>query len=224
MANSLSQFWLVHNYLREGIAWFERLLREPIKDFPVARARALMVVGMLAENHSEFRRATAWLEQSVALYRTLDNPSGIAKVLTYLGRCKYWQAAYAEAQPLLLEALSYFETHRDEWMAMWASISIGDCLFYSDAPVAAQEWFQKGLVLAQQREDPFGLAWAYTCLGRVANAIGDHQLAQFYLDRAMPIFLEIGNTADASHVLLEYGRVAEAQVSPHKPTATTPKV
>jgi non-specific serine/threonine protein kinase len=129
----------------------------------------------------------------------------------YLGRCKYWQAAYAEAQPLLLEALSHFETHGDDRMTMWASISMGDCLFYSEAPVAAQEWFQKGLVLAQQREDPFCHAWAYTCLGRVAHAIGDHHMALFYLDRALPVFREIGVAHDVAHVLLEQGRIAEAQ-------------
>jgi ATP/maltotriose-dependent transcriptional regulator MalT len=45
----------------------------------------------------------------------------------------------------------------------------------------------------------------------VAHAVGDYHLAQFYLDRAMPLFHEIGIASDVAHVLLEQARVAEAQ-------------
>jgi predicted ATPase len=73
LATGLSQFWLVHVHHREGIIWFDRLLSQPMTRFSVVRARALIVAGMLAENQTEFRQATAWLEQSVALYRILDD-------------------------------------------------------------------------------------------------------------------------------------------------------
>jgi predicted ATPase len=211
MAVDLWRFWHLHDHLGEGIVWFDHLLKQSKTRFPEVRARALLVAGMLAENYSEFRQATACLEQSVAVYRNLADSSGIAEVLMYLGCCKIWQAAYAEAQPLLMEALYQFESQRDDWNTMWAYMSIGDCLFYGDSAVHAQEFFRKGLALAQQRDDPFGNAWAATCLGRVAHANGDVHLAQFYLDQAMPIFREIGVASDVAHVQLELGRVAETQ-------------
>jgi tetratricopeptide (TPR) repeat protein len=210
MVASLHHFWALSNHFHEGITWTERLLHSSQTAYPALRAKALLRIGEIADwSNDRVIQATGWLEQAVALYRQIEDPAGMADALMQLGRCKYWQAAYTESQPLLEESLALFQAYGNTSQILWAYLSLGDCSFYSNQMLRARHYFQQALQLSEQ-QGPFGHAWALTCLGRVAHALGDTRQARIYYAESLALFRTIGERHQAP-VLLELGRVAQTE-------------
>jgi predicted ATPase len=211
LASLLIYFWAVRSYAHEGVAWMKQLLELTIRGDLVLRAKALVAVGSLAENHSQLKEAIVYLEEAVSLYRNLEDDKGIALALMYIGRCKYWQTAYSEAQPLLAESLSHFQGLGDRTWMMWAFLSLGDCAFYGDDVRSAQRYFAQALELSQQLEDQHGYGWAMLCLSRTEWALTQNDLAHRHAHTALEVFQRLQQKTEAAHAELELARIAEGQ-------------
>jgi non-specific serine/threonine protein kinase len=85
LAGALFLFWYVRGHLREGLSWIERALKHGNGTSPAVLARVLLGAGMLAHYAADDTRAVPWLEESLALYRTLEDRWGQAFSLTILG-------------------------------------------------------------------------------------------------------------------------------------------
>jgi tetratricopeptide (TPR) repeat protein len=96
---------LAWQLLRRGLALLERLELQG-HDTRAERARALLLIGgtTVDSNRQEAKRL---YEQSLALYRAVDDPWGIAEALAYLGRTERRLGFYgSETRRLLEESLA----------------------------------------------------------------------------------------------------------------------
>ncbi|CAN5913526.1 BTAD domain-containing putative transcriptional regulator [soil metagenome] len=84
LSAALWMFWYTHGYLGEGRRWLEKGLAEAVSGPPQARASALMGSGWLAVFQKKYASAEKSLQQSLALYRELDDKEGIVSCLTKL--------------------------------------------------------------------------------------------------------------------------------------------
>src|SRR5207253_1235028 len=101
LANSLSAHWRIHGHLTEGREWLARLLDVFPVDGPTRdRARGLRVVAMLAMTQGDHAAAMRRLQESLALYREIDDPQGKARVLSTLSYVSLCQGLYPEAEAL----------------------------------------------------------------------------------------------------------------------------
>jgi tetratricopeptide (TPR) repeat protein len=211
----MSWFWVIHSHFREGHMWLNAMLERPIVTMPAARAKVLRAAGMLAENHGDFVRAITLLEESLALYRDLDDPVGAAQALLFLGRMRVWQGAYAQAHALLSESLALSRaqqnTQNTSMSPIWSLLSLGDVAFYKAELLQAREYFQQALALCSDLRDLFASAWALANLGRVAYALGEELPAQTYFAESLALFRQLGNRHDIAQVYLELGRLARSQ-------------
>ena len=97
----LQPFWGRHGHVREGKRWFEQSLALRA-DAPVAvRAKALGQAGQLEHVLGNQVQAQALAEQSLALYRTINDQPGIATLTLQLGGIHRAQAHYAQARRML---------------------------------------------------------------------------------------------------------------------------
>jgi predicted ATPase/DNA-binding CsgD family transcriptional regulator/transcriptional regulator with XRE-family HTH domain len=211
IASLLHQFWLQHSHYVEGITWLDHFLKQSLAAPAHIRANAMTAAGQLAENHAEFVRASVWLEAALGVFRDMDDRTGIADVLNFLGRCKTWQGAYAEAERLLSESLELCQGMGNTVQAMWILQSLGDCAFNSNQVIQAREYFQNALARCVELEFPFGRAWALTNLGRVAYALGELAQADACYSESIGIFRTLSHSRDIAQVLLERGRLAHTQ-------------
>jgi len=85
LAASLWSFWLMRGYLSEGRNWLESGISRGSPTTTPAKAKALNVNGSLALSQGNYGEAIVSLEQSVDLYRELENSEGIASSLANLG-------------------------------------------------------------------------------------------------------------------------------------------
>jgi non-specific serine/threonine protein kinase len=113
LAGAIFGFWYLHGHLREGLSWLERALMHG-DDTPTAvRARALLGAGMLAHYAADDARAVPLLEESLALYRTIADPWGLAFTLTILGIVAEDAGDYERAAERLTESRVHARTADD---------------------------------------------------------------------------------------------------------------
>ncbi len=110
LAAALWMFWAVDGYLSEGRRWLEAALNSGNGLVSRERAKALRGLGHLAWKLSQYATARASLEESLRLYRELEEREGVAAVLQDLGRTVLEQGERAPAKTYFEQAL---ELHRE---------------------------------------------------------------------------------------------------------------
>jgi non-specific serine/threonine protein kinase len=154
MSGALLDYWFLRGHVGEGCRWLAASLAIGDAASAPLRARALLGLGKFASRLGESNRAMAALEESLALYRALDDRRGVGHVLTVLGRIAEDDGNYAAAEHCLTEAQSCF-----------AALGDDHCL--------SQSRYHLGVV-AQGRGD-LDLAMArYEAAQRSARATNDH--------------------------------------------------
>ncbi len=85
LAASLWLFWYTRGHTSEGRGWLERGISGLGTGAPQLRAKALNGAGWIALFQPDYDGAEAFLEESLALYRELEDKEGIASCLVNLG-------------------------------------------------------------------------------------------------------------------------------------------
>ena len=85
LAGALWRFWYVRGYLSEGRAWLQNELARTRVSNPLARAKALFGLGVLAFTQCDYDFARDTVAKSLHLCEDHDDPAGAASALNTLG-------------------------------------------------------------------------------------------------------------------------------------------
>ncbi len=112
LAGALGSFWYLHCHHREGCAWLRKAL-DRARDADGAsshrfQAKALNQAGYLSMFLHDLARANTLLEQSVALWREVDDPRGLARALCDWGAAMDRQGDRNAARTCLEESIALF--------------------------------------------------------------------------------------------------------------------
>jgi DNA-binding SARP family transcriptional activator/predicted ATPase len=184
------------------------------------RERALLCLHMGRNvSMSDYKRAKALTEQSLALYRQLDDRSKVAEVLLLLGSIANFQGAYGEAKRAFEEGLGTYQDLGDQKgiarsIAFLASNANRRSRF-EEAESLARESVAKSQELADREETAFGLV----ILGKTLESLGRFVEALALLEDCLAIFGDLGRSGwiGSAHVELcelhlhlgQYGRARE---------------
>jgi predicted ATPase/DNA-binding CsgD family transcriptional regulator len=103
---ALREFWRVHGHISEGRNFLERALVTSEGSEAPVRAKALIVAGHLAFIQSDYDRAEPLCQESLTLYRELEDQPGIAYALSMLGSVAWTKGHMPAARTLTEEALA----------------------------------------------------------------------------------------------------------------------
>ena len=106
LAGALGRFWVVHGHISEGRTFLERALAARAGSEAYVQAKALILAGHLAFIQSDYERAEPLFEESLALYRELEDHHGRAFALSMLGSVAWTKGQMARARTLTEEALA----------------------------------------------------------------------------------------------------------------------
>jgi tetratricopeptide (TPR) repeat protein len=203
--------WLRRVSLREGRAWLERGLTRRGAVPAVVRAKALAVAAEIATFQNDYPPALAWLEESLALYRTIDDRFGLARVRLFQGDY-HLNGGDVEAsiQPLE-EALAGF---RQLDATAWAGIT----LYYLAASVSrlhdaerARALADEALALCRQAGFGSGMAMTFGRLGTQAFQERDYAAAERHFRDALALRLTLDDRYGMANQLTELAYVAAAR-------------
>jgi tetratricopeptide (TPR) repeat protein len=206
LAGALGRFWLLNDFWSEGRGWLTTALAHPDADnYPAARAHALHSLGSMT---TDSMRASAYLEQSLALWRSLGHRPGIAAALDALADEARIQGKLDEARALGEEALSLMRALREKFGIASALFQLACTALVQGHLSEARVLLDESLALRRQIGDKLGVANCLYQMGRTTLADGDYVAARALFEESLTINTEMGNTDTTAWLLNSLGEVA----------------
>jgi tetratricopeptide (TPR) repeat protein len=181
------------------------------------RAKALAVAGELANFQADYGRALAWLEESLALYRTVADPFGLARAQFFLGDYRLNRGEFDPSIQALGDALAGFRK-------LDATAWVGVSLYYLSTAASLQHDNERARALAEEaldlcRQEGFGTGTAMVLgrLGTLALRQGAHEKAEQYFREALALRLKnddrygiASHLTDLAYLAADRGEAARA--------------
>lgn len=191
LAGALTLFWYGAGHFVDAMRWLKEALAR-LPDAPAAdRAKALVALGIMTHGQGDLLHAPPFFEESLALYRQLEDYDGIALCLYGLGRLALRQHNFARTRQLFNESLAAADItgqayHKPYIMNMLAALAIAEGNFaeahtrYAEALAAARHLRNLGLI-----------AFILTGYGELVRLQGDYDLAAQLYREAMTLAEEL---------------------------------
>lgn len=211
LASALWNFWHTHGHQREGRQWLVAALAQSEQLSSALRAKALYGLGWLARDQGDYARAATYHRESLALFRQLNDPHGIADALRGVGDLALSQGDFAQAQALFEESLALSRPGASSEDRAWSLHHLGRVALEQGAYSQARALIAESLALFRTFNVQTGLAWSLHNLGRVALEQQIHSEAQTLIAESLELFRELGDKIGSAWSLLNLGRVALEQ-------------
>ena len=130
MAAAFRPYWEWQGYLSEGRNWLGAALAVPLEDGAgetvlAAQAKALSEAARLVFLQNDQTRALELAEESIALWRQLDDPGGLAMALLHRGWAAHGMGEYETAKRVYLEGLQQLSPTGDPWLRAQLLFNLG---------------------------------------------------------------------------------------------------
>lgn len=194
ICDALELFWYWCGYQREGRYWLERILLSETLSLP-ARARALDEAGGLAWAQGDYEQARMQGEQSLDIWRTLDNAQGMLEALNTLGLTAESQGRLADAIALHEQGLALRREIGDPFRIAIALGNLGDAELYHQPhqPERAIARFDESLAIYHHLEDSRGIADMHVSLGDAALFQGNTAQAIAHFTHSFATYQHVAN-------------------------------
>lgn len=203
-------FWYWGGHIEEGVTWLRRVLGTRTGLSPHTRAKVLDELAGLEWARGFPHEAESLAHESLALWRTLGDPLGIAETLNTLGLAAEAQGDYAQSIIWHTESLALRRTIGDPSIIVVALNNLGDAEFAAGPQWYHQalERFQESLEINRQRGNRQGGGDALSSMGCVALLQGDYVRATDCLYDSLRAFRQIGNKLRVAYALEHLADVA----------------
>src|SRR5215217_2579490 len=206
MSSALLRFWEARGRLTEGRGWHERVLALGGEAGP-ARARALSTAATLARRQGDYDRAEALYQESLAIYRALDDLPSIGSAFNNLGVIALERGDFAAAAALYEDALAAFRAQDDRPRTAAVLNNLGMVARRRRDFPRAMALYEEALELHRALGDQRGVGLALNNLGVLAYDQGDVARAAGLYDEALAVFRALD---DRLNTALALDNLAEA--------------
>ena len=205
IAGALKIYWEEHGRLTAGRDWLARLLAAaealPAPPPALVMAKAVEAAARLAYKQGDLAEARPLYTDSLARYRSLDSPAGVALSLGGLGNLARLGGDLPAAR-----------AHYDEALALRRAMGdlpgVGAGLFLLGHVAVAEgdlargaRLYEESLALSREIGDSDGEAYAHEALGQVAFVASDHAGAVRHTTAAAAGYRALGAKANLGDAL-----------------------
>lgn len=187
LGTALQAYWWMRNQAREGRRWLERGLRRASAVPQEIRARALKALGALVFRAHDYAGAAAFLGESVALYRALENRSGLAGALVNQAMAMQSLGDFPGAVARYEEAAALDRAAGDRWGLSVTLLNLGGVLHDMGHYARAISCLEESLALKQEVGDTYGSAGVVHNLARTLLQVGQLARATALCEQALEI-------------------------------------
>jgi predicted ATPase/DNA-binding SARP family transcriptional activator/Tfp pilus assembly protein PilF len=211
LANAVWRYWMTRNTLSEGRAWLEELIAlsrlHPVDDR--VRAHALFGSGRIACRQGDDDHAALRGEESLRLFRVLNDDGGVVKALSLLALVAVDRGEYARAEHLYDEALSLSRRIGDGYYTAVLLVNLG--LMHHDRSEFTQavRCYEEVFTLVPRLSEPARAA--RDNLGDAALRQGQYARAEQLLTDAIALDREQGNHLAIANALINLAEAARQQ-------------
>ncbi len=210
LVTALYRFWQGRGYLTEGRQWLERGLTQAQGVDVATTAHTLNTLGWLTYQQGESHYARSRLEQSLALFRQLNDELGVAEVLDTLGDLAWALGDLGRGVGYYTESLALRRRLGQPGPVAMSLYSLGRLYVDHNDNQAAATCFAEAMTIIEALADRRGLALTINGLGRLALNEQAYILAGERFRHALHLFHQLGNKVDIAECFEELALVAHA--------------
>jgi predicted ATPase/DNA-binding SARP family transcriptional activator len=188
LACALLNFWHTQSFHNEGYAWLIKGLSALPGDDPASfklRARACFAAGHLVFPLGRHLEARQWLQESLEIYKKIEDTSGLVMAQGILGEVFARDGAFEKAKELCEASLAACRTLEDPWLLAWALSRFGMYLRCLGDYSLAQLIFEESLTIYEKIGDQLEVEGGLIMLGLIAQKKGDNSRSHDYFIQAL---------------------------------------
>jgi predicted ATPase/DNA-binding SARP family transcriptional activator len=209
---ALSQFWAIRGHSTEARQWLTRLLAlAGAAGQTAARAKAVYALGEHVSVAGEHEQALALCEESLALWRRLEDMPGIARALEFLGSMNVFFDRHGTARVLLEEGLALFRELSDREGITRLLNELGNLAYRMGDLDAACRHYEECTAICRDLGDLFGLFAPVGNLALIAHYRDDDGKARRLWLECLGIARELKDNRRIISVLDWLGSIAYRQ-------------
>jgi predicted ATPase/class 3 adenylate cyclase len=175
LASALQPFWFVRGYLTEGAGWVERAIAQRADTPAAVQAAALGSLGILLEFwRGDYERARGLFQESLELFRSVDDKEGMSKALFRLALSGFDDA---EAEGLFEQSLSLSREVGTDVHTARVMVNLAGIAHRKGHQQRAGALFDESLSLARRTGDKWVLMLVLENLADVALGQGEYDQA-----------------------------------------------
>src|SRR5712691_2909880 len=197
LAAALRPFWEWQGYLVEGRNWLEAALEIPLKDTVgrmtlAARAKALTCLARLYCLQNEQKKCVTLADESIALWRQLDDPRGLAMALFYRAWPPIALGDYELPKSLFEQALQLLSLADDPWLRAQIIFLRGDLAGFTGDYELMHSCFAQSKAMFEQIGDRSAIADLLKDQGGMAILEGNYAESIANLLQSIEMIQELG--------------------------------
>ena len=200
-------FWYMRGYMREGLDRLRYALTKDTGHFPTLRAKILQGAcsftwaNQAYADKSELRRL---IEETIALYRQLNDVQNLAKSLGDLG---FVAETWDEFAPVSEKVKQLFGQCNEHWGLAWISVME----FYVAGPNVQRNALEESVLVMRSIGAKFGLALTLLSAAQKASLSADYEQARDYAEESIALFRKMGEKWTLAHALFTFSEILIAQ-------------
>jgi predicted ATPase/class 3 adenylate cyclase len=211
LAGCLWRFWVIRGYSHEGYTWLKLALDRNRAAPAEMRANGLRGAGYLAFQQGDYTQAEAFHQESLALYREIEDKLGIARQMDVLGEIQWMKGSPEEAVKLHTESLAlHYEVDNKEGVAL-ALEHLGVLARDQGEYENARMYLMISLDNYRELGNELFTASALNNLGLVAYLLCEYKQAYELFEEALEFYRQLDDRFGKSEVELHLGNVAKDQ-------------
>jgi predicted ATPase/DNA-binding XRE family transcriptional regulator len=214
LAGALSRFWYARGYWTEGRRWLAAALTHRAAAPVAVVARALLGSGQLAFMQGEVARGQALYEESLALYRDVGHPLGLATALALLGQALQARGETRRARTLLAESLALFEDLGNARGIVNVLTILSQGALSPTDTARTRAMLEAALARLRSLGATWGLPVGVNMLGWLAFGQGDVVAARGHFEEALALARQVGERVVVGSALHSLGLLAMLQGDP----------
>ncbi len=198
LASALRPYWEWQGYLTEGRDWLNLAISVPLgqgsgKTILAARAKALSELSRLACLQDEQNKAVALVEESLALWSELDDPSGLATALMHRGWAALAMSDYEKAKRVYQKGLQVLELTDELWLRAQLFCLLASAFGFQFDFEPVKSLYQQSKELFEQLDDKTSVADVLKDQGGILILEGNYTEAITCLLKSISLCYEIGH-------------------------------
>jgi predicted ATPase/DNA-binding winged helix-turn-helix (wHTH) protein len=212
LGTALFRFWEMREYLAEGRARLDKLLKIAGAAAPTkARARALFAAGVLAIAQGDYAAADTLIRESLEIARQLGDKQGAAVSLNALAVSARDRGDLPVARSLFEESMVLWRELGDQKAVARSLSNLANIVKLQGDNAGARSLYAQCLSIFRELGDRGGVAWSINYQGDLARDQGDCAGARILYEQGLAIFRELNDRWGIAGTLADLGSLAREQ-------------
>ncbi len=211
LTSSLTRFWATRAQVSEGLMWIKRGLADPNELTPATHARALSEASWLTLLLGQLDDARQLAANGLALYRTADDPDGIATSLDNIGELALTAGDYPGAIARFDESMAIWTELDRQWNAAMSLISLACATLSLDDLDRSRAACDDARAIMETLGDRRGAALAVVSLAWLELRRGETDTAEILFQDALMTLQAIGAHVESAEAIEGLAAVADAE-------------